>query len=104
MRSLFTVVLLSLALFVKAEEGKKSSYFGHPWYADFLEEFDTVEKPSTMTSKRRKGTEEKPKEISAKKTLKKVPANAKDGTTDKAKKRSGWFSSMSVDELTESLE
>jgi hypothetical protein len=78
----FTVILFALVFFVKAEEpGKRSTHFimGTPWYSDFLEEDDVVVKPSkktSMTSKRRKGTAEKPKEISAKKMKKAV--NGKD--------------------------
>lgn len=77
MRTIFTIVLFALVLFVKAEESKRSGHhyvMGTPWYSEFLEDDDfIVSKEAALTPTRRKGdAAEKLKNVSTKKIKKMV--------------------------------
>lgn len=74
MRSLFTLVLLTLVVAVRASHDHKF-IMGTPWYSEFLEEEDVMVEGSKFKSKRRKGNEGKMKEVSTKKK----PMEKKDG-------------------------
>mmetsp|Transcript_12857 Transcript_12857/g.21338 ORF Transcript_12857/g.21338 Transcript_12857/m.21338 type:complete len:147 (+) Transcript_12857:37-477(+) len=89
MRTLFTIsLLLALVASTSAHEDNKALFSTWaPWFAQEEELEDAIDnkKKWTLTSKRRKDTEDKPKEISAKKITKKV-FDAKAPDIDKKKK------------------
>lgn len=74
MRTLFIITLLLTFVAVASIDNDMNDLYSTwaPWFSK--EVGLVVDEKSTMTSKRRKGTEEKPKEISVKKVKKVVEA------------------------------